>query len=222
VAASCATSACKPHRSWIEAQVALGRNAVSIYQGLVDTREFAYAPVHGNGGSNRARRTPSLPAGQRQPLGHPQRDAKGFGRTRGAQHGRGCNTAGVSHGVAWERCVPGLGDHHTGHSSRDIVRIRAHRVPGAGQGTAKDVEPGTDVADPARRVRLYRVVPPLLPECRVHVRRRIPTARRRCPHLVATRYISAVVSCSRRCPNGACHFFGCHDRTIRHAGDDAA
>jgi len=30
-AASCATSACEPHRSWIEAQVALGRNAVIIY-----------------------------------------------------------------------------------------------------------------------------------------------------------------------------------------------
>jgi transposase len=42
-AASCATSACEPHRSWIEAQVALGRNAVSIYQDLVDTREFAHA-----------------------------------------------------------------------------------------------------------------------------------------------------------------------------------
>jgi hypothetical protein len=29
-------SACEPHRVWIEAQVALGRNAVSIYQDLVE------------------------------------------------------------------------------------------------------------------------------------------------------------------------------------------
>jgi len=31
-----ATSACEPHRPWIEAQVALGRNAVSVFQDLVD------------------------------------------------------------------------------------------------------------------------------------------------------------------------------------------
>ena len=38
-----ATSACEPHRAWIEAQVGLGRNAVSIYQDLVDTRGFGHA-----------------------------------------------------------------------------------------------------------------------------------------------------------------------------------
>ena len=37
-----ATSACEPHRAWIEAQVALGRSAVSIYQDLVDTVRFAH------------------------------------------------------------------------------------------------------------------------------------------------------------------------------------
>ena len=35
-----ATSACEPHRASIEAQVALGRHAVSIYQELVDTHDF--------------------------------------------------------------------------------------------------------------------------------------------------------------------------------------
>ena len=34
-------SACEPHRLWIEEQVRLGRNAVSIYQDLVDTYGFA-------------------------------------------------------------------------------------------------------------------------------------------------------------------------------------
>lgn len=33
-------SACAVHRDWIEAQVQLGRNAVSIYQELVETRGF--------------------------------------------------------------------------------------------------------------------------------------------------------------------------------------
>ena len=42
-AAICAASACEPHRAWIEAQLALGRNAVSIYQELVDTRDFGHA-----------------------------------------------------------------------------------------------------------------------------------------------------------------------------------
>ena len=42
-AAICAASACEPHRAWIEAQLALGRNAVSIYQDLVDTRDFSHA-----------------------------------------------------------------------------------------------------------------------------------------------------------------------------------
>lgn len=35
-------SACEPHRGWIEAQVALGRNAVSIYQDLVEAHGFAH------------------------------------------------------------------------------------------------------------------------------------------------------------------------------------
>ena len=35
-----ARSACEPHREWIEAQVRLGRNAVAIYQELVDERGF--------------------------------------------------------------------------------------------------------------------------------------------------------------------------------------
>jgi len=35
-------SACEPHRSWIEAQVQLGRNAVSIYQDLVEQHGFAH------------------------------------------------------------------------------------------------------------------------------------------------------------------------------------
>ena len=38
--ASSCVSACAAHREWIEAQVALGRNAVSIYQDLVETRGF--------------------------------------------------------------------------------------------------------------------------------------------------------------------------------------
>lgn len=36
-----AASACAPHRAFIEAQVALGRNALSIYQDLVDQHGFA-------------------------------------------------------------------------------------------------------------------------------------------------------------------------------------
>ncbi|MHB0962296.1 MAG: IS21 family transposase [Gemmatimonadaceae bacterium] len=35
-------SACEPHRVWIEAQVALGRNAVSIYQDLVEGHGFPH------------------------------------------------------------------------------------------------------------------------------------------------------------------------------------
>jgi len=35
------TSACEPHRAWIEAQVQLGRNAMSVYQELVDDHGFA-------------------------------------------------------------------------------------------------------------------------------------------------------------------------------------
>jgi len=41
--AAATPSACEPHRSWIEAQVALGRNAVSIYQDLVERHGFAHA-----------------------------------------------------------------------------------------------------------------------------------------------------------------------------------
>ncbi len=33
-------SACEPHRDWIEAQIQLGRNAMAIYQDLVDSRGF--------------------------------------------------------------------------------------------------------------------------------------------------------------------------------------
>jgi transposase len=36
------TSACEPHRAWIEAQVALGRNAVSVFQDLVEGHGFAH------------------------------------------------------------------------------------------------------------------------------------------------------------------------------------
>jgi transposase len=36
-----AASACEPHREWIEKQVALGRNAQSIFQDLVETHGFA-------------------------------------------------------------------------------------------------------------------------------------------------------------------------------------
>jgi transposase len=35
-------SACEPHRAWIEAQVQLGRNAMSLYQDLVDAHGFAH------------------------------------------------------------------------------------------------------------------------------------------------------------------------------------
>lgn len=35
-------SACESHRAWIEAQVQLGRNAMSIYQDLVEHRRFAH------------------------------------------------------------------------------------------------------------------------------------------------------------------------------------
>jgi transposase len=35
-------SACEPHRAWIERQVELGRNAVSIYQDLVEQHAFAH------------------------------------------------------------------------------------------------------------------------------------------------------------------------------------
>lgn len=35
-------SACEPHRAWIEAQLQLGRNAVSIYQDLVELHGFAH------------------------------------------------------------------------------------------------------------------------------------------------------------------------------------
>jgi transposase len=34
-------SACEPHREWIEAQIRLGRNAMAIYQDLVDRHGFA-------------------------------------------------------------------------------------------------------------------------------------------------------------------------------------
>jgi transposase len=37
-----AASACEPHRAWIEQQVALGRNAVAIYQDLVERHDFAH------------------------------------------------------------------------------------------------------------------------------------------------------------------------------------
>lgn len=37
------TSACEAHRAWIEAQVELGRNGVSIYQDLVERHGFAHA-----------------------------------------------------------------------------------------------------------------------------------------------------------------------------------
>ena len=36
-------SGCEPHRAWIEAQVGLGRNAVSIYQDLVEAYGFTHA-----------------------------------------------------------------------------------------------------------------------------------------------------------------------------------
>jgi len=37
-----AISACEPHRAWIEAQVGLGRNAVAIYQDLVEAHGFTH------------------------------------------------------------------------------------------------------------------------------------------------------------------------------------
>ena len=37
-----ASSACEAHRAWIEMQVGLGRNAVSIYQDLVESHGFAH------------------------------------------------------------------------------------------------------------------------------------------------------------------------------------
>ena len=37
-----ASSACAPHRAWIETQVALGRNAVAIYQDLVEQHGFVH------------------------------------------------------------------------------------------------------------------------------------------------------------------------------------
>jgi transposase len=37
-----ASSACGPHRTWIEAQVVLGRNAMAIYQDLVEQHGFAH------------------------------------------------------------------------------------------------------------------------------------------------------------------------------------
>jgi transposase len=37
-----APSACEPHRVWIEQQVALGRNAVAIYQDLVERHDFTH------------------------------------------------------------------------------------------------------------------------------------------------------------------------------------
>ena len=37
-----ATSACEAHRPWIEAQAALGRNAMSVFQDLVDRHGFAH------------------------------------------------------------------------------------------------------------------------------------------------------------------------------------
>jgi hypothetical protein len=37
-----ARSACDAHREWIEAQVQLGRNAISVYQDLVDTHGFTH------------------------------------------------------------------------------------------------------------------------------------------------------------------------------------
>ena len=43
VRAALMSSACEPHRTWIDAQVALGRNAVAIYQDLVEAHGFAHA-----------------------------------------------------------------------------------------------------------------------------------------------------------------------------------
>lgn len=41
--AAATVSACAPYRAWIEAQVELGRNAVSIYQDLVEQHGFSHA-----------------------------------------------------------------------------------------------------------------------------------------------------------------------------------
>jgi len=41
--AAATPSACEAHRGWIEAQVELGRNAVSIYQDLVESHGFIHA-----------------------------------------------------------------------------------------------------------------------------------------------------------------------------------
>jgi transposase len=41
-AVAATVSACEPHRPWIETQVSLGRNAVSIYQDLVEGHGFAH------------------------------------------------------------------------------------------------------------------------------------------------------------------------------------
>lgn len=40
-ASTIARSACEPHRDWVEAQIRLGRNAMAIYQDLVDQHGFA-------------------------------------------------------------------------------------------------------------------------------------------------------------------------------------
>ena len=40
--AACTPSACAPHRAWIEAQVQVGRNAVAIYQELVEDHGFSH------------------------------------------------------------------------------------------------------------------------------------------------------------------------------------
>ena len=39
--AAAVRSACEPHGEWITAQIGLGRNAMAIYQELVDTRGFS-------------------------------------------------------------------------------------------------------------------------------------------------------------------------------------
>ena len=41
-ASASTTSACEAHRSWIESQVLIGRNAVAIYQDLVESHGFAH------------------------------------------------------------------------------------------------------------------------------------------------------------------------------------
>ena len=43
VRSAASSSACEPHRTWIEAQVALGRNAMSLYQDLVEAHGFAHS-----------------------------------------------------------------------------------------------------------------------------------------------------------------------------------